>query len=128
MMVDKTFCVYKSVKSRHEFVKFLHDNIPATVNINALLDRLSYETMDIDYMNDDEIFYLNTLSVMLYEFFIEDFRELEKFIEVNDSDFFYFFPVGFATREIFIYFYFESEKNVRMLKLKHPKSMEKLGI
>lgn len=127
-MVDKTWCVYKIAKSRHEFVKFLHDNIPETVDINALLDRLSYESMDIDYMNDDEMFYLNTLSVMLYEFFTEEFRSLDKYIEVNDSDFFYFFPVGFATREIFIYFNFDNENNVRILKLKHPRLMKELGL
>lgn len=126
-MHNRVCCVYKVVKARNKFAEFIHDHAPATVDVNALLDRLTVETIDVNDI-DEEMFYLEILSDMLYSFFLEGFENLQEFIYINESECYYYFPVGYAFREVFLYFNFETEKNVRMLKLKYPKLMRELEL
>lgn len=92
-----------------------------------MLDRLTLETIDVNDI-DEEMFYLEILSDMLYSFFLEGFENLREYIYINESECYYYFPVGYAFREVFLYFNFETEKNVRILKLKYPKLMRELEL
>lgn len=127
-MAVNTYCIRKVVKMRRDFHQYLRDYFPATIDVDRLLRKVEFEDMDIDGFEEQDEFHLMLLSRTFRDFIIEEYKELDEYIIVNEEDLYYFFPVGHATREFYVHFDFETEQNVRRLKLKHPRLMETLPL
>ncbi len=127
-MAVNTYCIRKIVKMRRDFHQYLRDYFPVTIDVDRLLRKVEFEDMDIDGFEEQDEFHLMLLSRTFRDFIIEDYKELDEYIIVNEEDLYYFFPVGHATRELYVHFDFETEENVRRLKLKYPRLMETLPL